>query len=76
MKVFLEFEAELGQAFQGEQVSPAAFRMAAMAEAFKLTLLAWTQATGSSAEVRLLQRPSNQAPADRSPRVAPGRRVR
>ena len=71
----LEFQHKLTQAFQGEQFE-AVLRMAALTEAIELTLLAATQAFGAATEMRLFQRFSNQAPAERTPTERPGIRVR
>ena len=76
MQGHLQIENQIGQAFEAQQISAAIFRMTAMAEALQLTLLAGAQTAAAPAEVGLLQRPSNQAPAERSPRDSPGRRVR
>ena len=50
--------------------------MTAMAQSLQLVLLAGAQTAAAPAEVGLLQRLSNQAPAERSPRESPGKRVR
>ena len=64
------------QALESEQVGPAVFGMASLTQPIELTQLTWTQAFDSSAEVSLSQRFSSQAPAERSPKDIPGRRVR
>ena len=71
----LEFQHELTQPFQGEQLQPI-LGMAALTEAIELTLLAVTQAFGAATEMGLFQRFSNQAPAERTPTDRPGMRVR
>ena len=76
MQVLLQLATEVGQPLKRQQVGTVAFRMAAVTQAFQLALLAGAQSLGASAEVGLLHRPSNQAPADRRPREAPGMRVR
>ena len=40
MKAVLEFETEIGEPFQGQQVSTELFWVSSMAEAFELALLA------------------------------------
>ena len=42
MKAVFEFEAEIGEPFEGEQVSTEPFGVSSMAEAFELALLAWS----------------------------------
>ena len=70
-----EFQHKLTQSFQGEQLKSFLW-MAALTEAIELTLLAATQAFGAATEMRLFQRFSNQAPAERTPTDRPGIRVR
>ena len=76
MQGLFQFQGHVRQPFQGQQVGTAGLRMAAVTEPFELTLLSRAKAPGASCEVGLLQRPSNQAPADLSPRARPGNRVR
>ena len=42
MKAVFQFEAEIGEPFEGEQVSTEPFGVSSMAEAFELALLAWS----------------------------------
>ena len=76
MQGLFEFQGHARQPFQGQQVGTVGLRMTAVAEPFKLTLLCGAKALGASCEVGLLQRPSNQAPADLRPRARPGNLVR
>ena len=47
-----------------------------MAEAVELPMLSGPKTADTAAEMGLLQRLINQAPAERSPRDSPGSRVR
>ena len=76
MQRLLQFRRQISQTFKREQISPRAFGMAAMAQSIQLTMLLRAKSSGTAGEVSLLQRPSSQAPAARSPRDNPGRRVR
>ena len=76
MQRHFQIQHQIRQAFEAQQISAAIFGMTAMAQALQLTLLAGAQTAAAPAEVRLLQRLSTQAPAERRPRESPGRRVR
>ena len=76
MQWHLQIQHQLRQAFQAQQIGAAVFGMTAMAQALQLTLLAGAQTATAPPEMGLLQRLSNQAPAERSPRERPGSRVR
>ena len=76
MQGHLEIQNQIRQSFEAQQIGPAAFRMTTMTQALQLTLLAGAQTAAAPSQVGLLQRLSNQAPAERSPRDNPGRRVR
>ena len=76
MQGHLEIQNQIRQSFEAEQIGPAALRMTTMTQALQLTLLAGAQTAAAPSQVGLLQRLSNQAPAERSPRDNPGRRVR
>ena len=76
MQWHFQIQHQLGQAFEAQQIGAAVFRMTAMAQPLQLPLLARAQTTATPAEVRLLQRFNNQAPAERRPRESPGSRVR
>ena len=76
MQGHLEIQNQIRQSFEAQQIGPAALRMTPMTEALQLALLAWAQTAAAPSQVGLLQRLSNQAPAERSPRDNPGRRVR
>ena len=76
MKWHLQIQHQIRQTFKAQQIGAAVFGMTAMAQAVQLALLAGAQPAAAPSEVRLLQRLSNQAPAERSPRESPGRRVR
>ena len=72
----LQIQHQLGQAFEAQEIGAAVFGMTAMTQPLQLPLLARAQTTATPAEVRLLHRFKNQAPAERRPREIPGRRVR
>ena len=76
MQGHLEIQNQIRQSFEAQQIGPAALRMTPMTQALQLTLLAGAQTAAAPSQVGLLQRLSNQAPAERSPRDNPGRRVR
>ena len=76
MQRLFQFRGQIRQTFKREQISPRALGMAAMAQSIQLTMLLWAKTSGAAGEVSLLQRPSSQAPAERSPRDRPGSRVR
>ena len=76
MQGHLEIQNQIRQSFEAQQIGPAALRMTPMTQALQLTLLAGAQTAAAPSQVGLLQRLSNQAPAERSPRDSPGRRVR
>ncbi len=76
MQGHLEIQNQIRQSFEAQQIGPAALRMTTMTQALQLTLLAGAQTAAAPSQVGLLQRLSNQAPAERSPRDSPGRRVR
>ena len=76
MQWHLQIQHEICKAFEAQQIGAAVFGMTAMAQALQLPLLAWAQTTATPAEMGLLQRFSNQAPAERKLSESPGRRVR
>ena len=76
MQRLFQFRGQIRQTFKREQISPRAFGMAAMAQSIQLAMLLGAKTSGAAGEVSLLQRPSSQAPAERSPRDRPGSRVR
>ena len=76
MQRLLELRDEISQTLQGEQISANALGVTAMAQPVELTLLFGAKSSGAASEVSLFQRPSSQAPAERSPRARPGSRVR
>ena len=76
MQWHFQIQHEICKAFEAQQIGAAVFGMTAMAQALQLPLLAGAQTTATPAEMGLLQRFSNQAPAERKLRESPGRRVR
>ena len=72
----LELLNQCSHPLQGQQISTTAFRMSTMAEAVELPMLSGPKTADTAAEMGLLQRLINQAPAERSPRDSPGSRVR
>ena len=76
MQWHFQIQNQIGQPFEAQEIGAAVFGMTAMAQALQLALLAWAQTATAPSEMGLLQRLSNQAPAERSPRERPGSRVR
>ena len=67
MKRLSKVDDLLCKSFQGELISATPFWVAAVAEAFQLALLRWTQTLGPASKVGLFQCLISQAPAERSP---------
>jgi hypothetical protein len=76
MQGLIDIDHQFGKPLEGERVSPHGLRMATVAKAFGLAQLRRTQPFGAPGQMGLFQRLSNQAPADRRPRDALGRRAK
>ena len=76
MQSLFQLHGQISQTFKGEQISPDAFRMTAMAQTIQLAMLFGAKSSCATGEVSLFQRPSSQEPAARNPSERPGSLVR